>query len=113
MTMTRAQLGDTIRSAREAKGLSLREAARRIGIDPGYYTNIESGRYALGKYAAPVAKLYGLRAGELEALAAPSLPDLRPYLRARYDLDDEAIAELEQHFAEVSKQGKAKKRRTS
>jgi transcriptional regulator with XRE-family HTH domain len=113
MTMTRTQLGSIIRQAREAKGLSLRQAAEKLHVDFSYYRGIETGERSLGKYARPIATLYGLKPDELEALAADKLPNFAPYLRAKYDLDDEAIAELEQRFLEVSKQSRPKKRRAS
>lgn len=113
MTMTRTQLGTMIRKAREAKGLSLRQAAEQLKVDWSYYRGIETGERSLGKYARPVAQLYGLDPDELEALASRKLPNFGPYLRAKYALDDEAIAELEQHFTEVSKQRRPGPRRVS
>ena len=106
MTMTRTQLGKLIRQAREAKGLSLRQAAEQLQMHFSYYHRIETGQYPLGKYARPIAKLYGLNADELEARSVQKLPNLAPYLRAKYQLSDEAIAELEEHFAAVSGQRK-------
>jgi cytoskeletal protein RodZ len=100
---TREQLGQLIREARLAKGLTVREAAAKLDMDWSYYRKIEAGQYALGKYARPIAKLLGLNGDELEARAVKNLPNFAPYLRAKYQLDDEAIAELEAHFTEVSK----------
>ena len=37
-------LGAEIRAAREAAGLSLRQLARRIGMSPGYVSDIETDR---------------------------------------------------------------------
>jgi transcriptional regulator with XRE-family HTH domain len=110
MTPTRKQLGNTIREARLAKGLTLRAAAEKLTIDPGYYSKIENGQYPLGKHAAAVAKLYGLDREDLEAKASAKLPRFGAYLRARYDLSDEAVAELEQHFATVTKKAAPKRR---
>jgi transcriptional regulator with XRE-family HTH domain len=110
MTPTRKQLGNMIREARLAKGLTLRAAAGKLGIDPGYYSGIENGRIALGKHTGSVAKLYGLNKAELEAMAGAKLPNFGPYLRARYDLSEDAIAELEQHFEEVTKKKTARGR---
>lgn len=110
MSMTRKQLGQLIKTAREAKGLTLRAAADLLEIDKGYYSRIENGEYPLGKHARAVAKLYGLKVDEVEALASTKLPTLRPYLRAKYNLPPEAVAELEQHFKAVSQQYKGRKR---
>lgn len=104
MPLSRKQLGERIRAAREAKGLTVREAAKRLdNMDPGYYSRMETGQYAIGKHARSIAKLYGFNSAEFEALAGAKLPSLRPYLRAKYDLDDEAIAELESAFEAVAK----------
>jgi transcriptional regulator with XRE-family HTH domain len=110
---TRNELGALIRQAREANGLTVREAAARLDVDFTHYTRIERGERGLGKYARPVAKLYGLNADELEAMATDKLPNFAPYLRAKYDLTDEAIAELEGHFQEVAKQRRPKSGRVS
>jgi transcriptional regulator with XRE-family HTH domain len=111
--MTRTQLGTKIRKAREARGLSLRQAAEQLKVDWSYYRGIETGERSLGKYARPIAQLYGFDPEELEALAHQKLPNFGPYLRAKYALDDAAIAELEQHFEEVSKQRRPRSRRAS
>lgn len=110
MAITRKQLGQIIRTAREERGLGLREAAEKLGIDKGYYSRIENGAYPLGKHVSAVAKLYRLNSADLEAMAAQKLPRYRPYLRAMTDLPDEAIAELETHFKEVTNRYKAGKR---
>jgi transcriptional regulator with XRE-family HTH domain len=110
MTPTRKQLGAMIREARQRRGLTLRAAAEKLAIDAGYYSKIENGQNPLGKHARAVAKLYGLNTEELEAQAGSALPNFRPYLRAKYDLSDEAIAELEAHFADVTKQQTPKRR---
>ena len=34
------QLGAAIRSAREERGLSLREVARRVGVSPSYVSQV-------------------------------------------------------------------------
>lgn len=109
MSPTRQQLGRIIREARLERGLTIRQAAEALKMDWGYYGKIETGQNPLGKHARPIAKLLGLDAADLEALAAPTLPNFAPYLRAKYDLDDEAIAELESHFAQVSRR-KTRKR---
>jgi transcriptional regulator with XRE-family HTH domain len=93
--------GEMIKAAREAKGLSIRQAADKLGMHFAQLHKIETGERAVSKYARPIAKLLGLNVDELVARSAPSLPALRPYLRAKYELGDEAIAELEQAFKEA------------
>jgi transcriptional regulator with XRE-family HTH domain len=103
MSSSRKELGNIIREARATKGLTVRGAAEKLRLDPGYYSKIENGQVALGKHAKAVARLYGLNAEELSAMSARTLPNFAPYLRAKYDLSEEAVAELEAHFAEVTK----------
>lgn len=102
MTTSRKQVGKIIRDAREDRGLSIRQAAEKLNIDWSHYAKIETGERTLGKYAKPIAKLFGLNAEELQAIASPTLPNLRPYLRAKFALDDDAIAEIEEHFEAVT-----------
>lgn len=112
MPMTRKQLGEMIRQARIEKGLSLRKAADKLTIDPGYYSRIETGQNPIGKHARAIAKLYGLNVEELEAQASQKLPKFAPYLRAKYDLSDDAIAELEEHFQAVARRRTPKRGRS-
>lgn len=112
MPKTRQELGTKIRRAREARHLSIRQAAIQLDVDRSYYRGIETGDRSLGKYARPIAQLYGLDGDELEALASAKLPTFGPYLRAKYDLDDEAVAELEDHFEQVASKRRVAKRRT-
>jgi transcriptional regulator with XRE-family HTH domain len=93
-----------LREARLAKGYTSKYVAERLGVKPSYYSRIESGENALGKYARRVARLLGLDPTELEAKAMASrpLPKFDMYLRARYGLDDEAVIELERHFEAVT-----------
>jgi transcriptional regulator with XRE-family HTH domain len=66
-------LGDQLRSRRRELGLSLREAARRIGISPAYLSSVEHGRNpSTGRAPVPsavvlaaIARVLGL---ELETL---------------------------------------------
>ena len=51
------QLGQSVRAAREQRGLSLRELARRVNVSPSFVSQIE-----LGKANPSVATLYSLLA---------------------------------------------------
>lgn len=112
MAVTRKQLGEIIRQARLERGLTLTEAAKRLGLDTGYCSQVENGVRPLGKHAAAVAKLYKLKVADIEAMAMATqkLPNYRPYLRATTTLPDEALAELEEHFKAVSAKYKGVKR---
>ena len=52
---TPVQLGQAIRAAREARGLSLRELARRVSVSPSFVSQIE-----LGKANPSVGTLYSV-----------------------------------------------------
>jgi len=118
MPITRKQLGNMISEARLARGLTVRDVAKSLGMDASYYSKIETGQNPLGKHAKAIAKLLRLNAAELEAMALVTsdrdlkLPTFAPYLRAKYDLSDEAIAELQQHFAQVSKRKQSNRGRS-
>lgn len=99
------QLGDFVRSRRLSMNLSLADAAERSDLDPSYWNKLENGHYQnpapqhLSSIAevldVPIEDLYGLAGYELPK----GLPSLQPYLRAKYDLPPEAIADLERYFA--------------
>jgi transcriptional regulator with XRE-family HTH domain len=56
----------SIRAAREATGLSLREAAEKLGITHPYLSGLERGHKRLGeKYQKAMAKLYGVAEASL------------------------------------------------
>jgi transcriptional regulator with XRE-family HTH domain len=106
MPPTRKQLASKVRDARIASGYGVREAAELLGIDKAYYSRIETGQAPLGKHASAVARLYKLNVTELKRMAEQTLgnrlPDFRPYLRAKTDLPEEAVAELDVHFKAVT-----------
>ena len=52
---TPVQLGQAIRSARERRGISLRELARRVNVSPSFVSQVE-----LGKANPSVGTLYTL-----------------------------------------------------
>lgn len=73
-------------------------------MNPSYWTYLEAGRFARPSpeqlsiiartLEVPLEDLYNLVGYRLPE----GLPSLRPYLRAKYDLPPEAIAELERYF---------------
>lgn len=100
-------LGRRIAKARQAKGWSLREAAEQIGVDWSYLAKIEKGEYIAPKNLDRIARGFSIPISELRALATKgNLPALRPYLRAKYGLGEEAVAELEEHFKRLRKRGR-------
>lgn len=101
-------LGEHIKRLRRAQGLGLREAARRAQVDPTWWSRLEEGRYVSpdARMIGKVARALGVEVEELYLVAGLSsgrkLPTLSPYLRAKYDLPPEAIAQLEAHFELLS-----------
>ena len=74
------QLGAAIRAAREARGLSLREVARRVGVSPSFVSQVETGKAnpSVGTLYSLVGVL-GTSLDELMGEAGPSrAPDAGP-----------------------------------
>lgn len=99
-----AQLGRLVKKHRQAKGLSLRAAAEQIGYDHSYLGRIEAGDYEspAPKLLKKLASVLGIPIEDLYALAGyqveDRLPDFAPYLRAKFDLPDEAVDRLDEYF---------------
>jgi len=98
------QLGQLIRRYREAKGWSQRTAADKMGYHHSYLARIESGAYAspAPKQLKAMARTLGAPIEDLYALAGYQVPErlpaLAPYLRAKYDLPEQAVDQLEEYF---------------
>ncbi|HKP39460.1 helix-turn-helix transcriptional regulator [Mycobacterium sp.] len=103
------QLSELLTSKRIDAGLSGAEVARRAGVDVGTVSRIERGQIAspTAKTLLAMGKVLGISATELFAIAPwttpQELPTIRPYLRTKYHLPDEAMREIEAHFADVAK----------
>lgn len=103
-------LAELLRARRAELGVSASEAARRAGMTPSTLTRLENGQrtaptaaslQALGDVLdIPVADLFATVGWVPEG----ELPSMTPYLRSKYhDMPPEAIAEIEQHFAQVAR----------
>lgn len=103
-----ARLGVYVQHLRTERALGVRGLAARAKVDPSWLSRLEHGRIAspdarsLWRIAraldVEVADLY-LEAGFGDA---HRLPGFRPYLRAKYHLPPEAVAQLEAHFALIN-----------
>ena len=99
-------LGRQVHAARQAKGLTAYEVAKKTGIvHRATVQRIESGEIARPRPETlqQLAKVLDLDLDDLLALAGyarpEDLPDFEPYLRAKHgDLPDEALISLVQHF---------------
>ena len=106
---TNPEIGDAIRKAREAKGLSQRQLGKLSGVDYSAISRIENGERAAPDATSlmRIARALDVDVENFYALAGylvpEGLPELAPYLRAKYDLPDEAAEELERYFARLKK----------
>ncbi len=75
--------GPTIRLLRQAKGISLREMARKLGVSPAFLSQIEAGRqHKIPKARiVQVAKMLGVSEGYLLGAAHRIHPNLVEFLR--------------------------------
>ena len=108
----RKTLGAALQAAREEKELSVRALARLVDVHPSTILRFEADEARPKQdLLTRLARALGVKVGELAAFNKGALPDLAPYLRARYALSDEAVAELEAAFAEVTGRSDAGPRR--
>jgi len=106
------RLGTAIRRHREAAGLSQLALAKKIGVPASTVFRLEKGEFGMPDpdKLARLAEALDIEAEELYALAPyPDLPDMAPYLRTKYGMDDAAVAEAEAFFAELKQRDKPKK----
>jgi transcriptional regulator with XRE-family HTH domain len=106
-------LGEHVRKLRQAKGLSVRGLAAKAGVDATWVSRLEHGIYTKPDARSPwrLAKALGVEVEELYVDAGYSggLPALRPYLRAKYDLPQEAVDQLEAHFELINEKYQSNK----
>jgi len=110
-------LAEYLRTAREKAGISQRQLASRVGIHNSYLARLES-----GETANPAAELLQRIADVLEISSTdllafigvkPSegLPELAPYLRAKYQLDEAAVRELAEHMRRLAENQERKNKK--
>jgi transcriptional regulator with XRE-family HTH domain len=98
-------LGNRMRQRRAELGMSLNDLATATGLHKSFLSRLESGevrqpaadslRRIAQALGLPETELYGL----LDRRARDQLPPLQPYLRAKYDLPDEIIADVTAYLA--------------
>lgn len=97
-------LAEYLRTERQRAGISQRQLASRVGIHNSYLARLEN-----GETANPAADLVQRIADVLEISSTDllafigvkppeGLPDLAPYLRAKYHMDASAIREMAEHM---------------
>lgn len=100
---TPVTLGEYIRQAREKRDISARRLSEELHMHHSYISRVEAGKF---KQPSPeklqrIAEHLELDYDGLCALAgyqAPGLPDFLPYLRAKYDMNDEDARRLSEYF---------------
>lgn len=97
-------LGEAVAQLRSERGMSLRALAAAADVDATWLMRLER-----GQYHSPDGRLLRQLAGALEVPPADlmiaagfedtaALPGLGIYLRTKYEMPNEAVAQLEAHF---------------
>ena len=97
-------LGDELRRRRAAAGLTVRGLAERSGLTPATVSRLETGQIDTPKpdHLQRLARALDADIEDLYALAGyampEGLPEFAPYLRTKYGLPDQAVAQLDEYF---------------
>jgi transcriptional regulator with XRE-family HTH domain len=97
-------LGEYIKQRRVERGLSYADAAELSGLHLSYWSKLEAGKYEAPapKHLMAIARALKVDFENLYSLAGYESPDrlptFTPYLRAKYQLPPEAVADLERYF---------------
>jgi transcriptional regulator with XRE-family HTH domain len=95
------QLSALLRGERQRAGLTVRHLAEVAGLVPSTVSRLESGLIATPRpeHLQRLARALGIDVEELYAAAGyltpGALPELGPYLRAKYGLSDELASRIE------------------
>jgi len=102
-TIQARKLGTLIAKARARKGLSVREVAERLGVSKGWVGELEQGRYLdpSPDRLARLAEMLDIEPGRIDRITkgsvSGSLPGIRTYFRAKYDLTPDQIERVERY----------------
>jgi transcriptional regulator with XRE-family HTH domain len=97
-------LGEFVKARRLALNLSYQDVAVASGLHHSYWNKLEAGLYdaPAPKHLMTIARTLDVPFEDLYSLAGyespERLPGFTPYLRAKYELPPEAIADLERYF---------------
>lgn len=98
------RLAEYLRSARTERGWSLRQLGAQADVDYTWIGHLEKGDFEVPdpRNLARVAYALGLNIADIYMEAGypaqPALPSVRPYLRAKYGMPEEAAAEVERYI---------------
>jgi len=110
-----ARLGAHVRHLRQSKGHSVRGLAAQAQVDATWLSRLEHGIYSSPdpRSLSRLARALDIDVEDLYLDAGYSngrgLPGFAPYLRAKYDLPADAVAQLEAHFELISEKYNDKK----
>ena len=90
------RVADLLRSARQAKGESLRSAAKAIGVDPSYLSRVEGGEKAPSEALRERVRSHYDLDRDVLALAAGDVPEDVLVILQRHP---EALKELRERYA--------------
>ena len=97
------QLGTVITTARLSKGLSQRKLAIAVGMSNGWIEKLEQGTFLdpSPDRLACLAEVLDIEPARIDRLSrgnvSSSLPGIRTYFRAKYDLTPEQIERVERY----------------
>lgn len=98
------QLGDALRQARIRANLTVRQLAEAAGMTPATVSRIETGFIDSPRpeHLKRLARALDVELEDLYAMAGylmpEGLPELQPYLRAKYGLPDRAVEQIDEYF---------------
>jgi transcriptional regulator with XRE-family HTH domain len=101
------QLGDLIKAERHRAGWTVRQLADEAGLVASTVSRLENGLIAEPRptHLQRLARALGIDAEELYLAAGYStpgaLPDLQPYLRAKFGLTDQQASQIEGYLQAV------------
>jgi transcriptional regulator with XRE-family HTH domain len=110
-----AKLGAHLQQQRSERNLSMRALAAQAHVDWSYIGRLERGQIASpdARRLWQIARALGVEVADLYLEAgfgdAQGLPGLRPYLRAKYHLPDDAVRQLEEHFVLINEKYRSTK----
>jgi transcriptional regulator with XRE-family HTH domain len=97
-----------VQRLRKERHLSIRRLAAKAKVDFSYVSRIEHGLVGspTARQLWKIARALEIEVADLYSEAgfvdAHGLPGFEPYLRAKYHLPDEAIEQLQAHFALIN-----------
>lgn len=114
MSMTTAQakqLGTLIAKARARKDLTVRGLADLVGVNYSWIAQLEAGHYMdpSPDRLARLSEVLEIAPARIDRIArgavADSLPGMRTYFRAKYDLTPEEAARVERYVQRLRRNG--------